>query len=132
MGLKSYMVLWTIIAMSCFVGCGGGSNGSGSANNGTEVNNGEATNATESDLPDFDAANFSNPTTIDNEWFPLKPGTRFIWDGTSVDEDPVSVNDLFCSICHSLKVNPETENMSPLGRPMKIVDGGKVVDKLFA
>lgn len=53
-------------------------------------------------------------------------------DGSAVDHDPVEVPDLFCSICHSLGVNPAKENMSPLGRPMKIVDGGKVVDKLFA
>ena len=53
-------------------------------------------------------------------------------DGTAVKDSPVKVNDLFCSICHSLKVDPRTENLSPLGRPMKIVDGGKVIDKLFA
>lgn len=53
-------------------------------------------------------------------------------DGTAVDHDPVSVPDLFCSICHSLGVDPAKENMSPLGRPMKIVDGGQVVDKLFS
>jgi hypothetical protein len=29
-------------------------------------------------------------------------------------------------------VNPAKENMSPIGRPMKIVDGGKPVDNLFA
>ena len=53
-------------------------------------------------------------------------------DGSAVDHSPVEVPDLFCSICRSLGVNPEKENMSPLGRPMKIVDGGKVVDQLFA
>ncbi|MDX1967671.1 MAG: DUF1501 domain-containing protein [Planctomycetaceae bacterium] len=53
-------------------------------------------------------------------------------DGTAVDKDPITVPDLFCSICRSLGVNPQTENMSPLGRPMKIVDGGEVVEKLFA
>ena len=52
-------------------------------------------------------------------------------DGTAVKDSPVKVNDLFCSICHSLEVDPRTENFSPLGRPMKIVDGGKVIDKLF-
>ncbi len=52
-------------------------------------------------------------------------------NGASVKENPVTVPDLFCSICHSLGVNPETENISPLGRPMKIVDGGTVVDQLF-
>lgn len=53
-------------------------------------------------------------------------------DGTAVADDPVTANDLFCSICKSLDVDPRKENMSPLGRPMKIVDGGTPVEKLFA
>lgn len=52
-------------------------------------------------------------------------------DGMAVDHDPVSVNDLFSSICKSLQVDPTTENMSPIGRPLKIVDGGTPVEKLF-
>jgi hypothetical protein len=30
-----------------------------------------------------------------------------------------------------MKINPRIENISPLGRPMKIVDGGNVVKALF-
>lgn len=52
-------------------------------------------------------------------------------DGTGVHDRPVTIPDLFCSICKSLKVNPRTESISPLGRPLKIVDGGKPVDELF-
>jgi hypothetical protein len=40
----------------------------------------------EQDFEPFDANNFSNSTNIDNRWFPLKPGTRLTWEGTSVDE----------------------------------------------
>ncbi len=53
-------------------------------------------------------------------------------DGNGLTKDPVNVPDLFCSICKSLDVNPAKENMSPIGRPMKIVDGGHPVDGLFA
>ncbi len=53
-------------------------------------------------------------------------------DGTAVKDQAVSVPDLFYSICHALKVNPEKENMSPLGRPMKIVDGGSLIPGLFS
>lgn len=35
----------------------------------------------------FDAGKFSNPTKIDNAWFPIVPGTRFVWEGSSVDEE---------------------------------------------
>lgn len=53
-------------------------------------------------------------------------------DGTSVEKDPVTVPDLFSSICKSLQIDPAKENISPQGRPLKIVDGGKPVEKLFA
>jgi uncharacterized protein (DUF1501 family) len=53
-------------------------------------------------------------------------------DGTEVKDNPVTVNDLLTSLCHALKIDPTKENMSPLGRPIKIVDGGKVVKQLFA
>jgi hypothetical protein len=36
---------------------------------------------------DFAAAKFDHPTAITNEWFPLKPGMRFTWDGTAIDEE---------------------------------------------
>jgi hypothetical protein len=52
-------------------------------------------------------------------------------DGTDVRDRPVAVNDLLRSLCHSLKIDPTRENMSPQGRPIKIVDGGKVVGELF-
>lgn len=29
----------------------------------------------------FDPNTFSNPTTIDNPWFPMKPGTQFVYEG---------------------------------------------------
>lgn len=53
-------------------------------------------------------------------------------DGSAVDHDAVTVHDLFASICQALDVDPAHENISPLGRPIKIVDGGKPVSKLFA
>ena len=52
-------------------------------------------------------------------------------DGSAIKDSPVTVADLFCSICKSMNVDPRHENISPLGRPMKIVDGGNVIPKLF-
>src|SRR5262249_31936351 len=52
-------------------------------------------------------------------------------DGTDVKSRPVTVPDLFCSFCHSLRINPRKENIGPLERPIKIVDGGSVVKELF-
>jgi hypothetical protein len=53
-------------------------------------------------------------------------------DGSEVKDRPVAVNDLLSSLCHALKIDPTKENMSSVGRPIKIVDGGKVVKELFA
>lgn len=39
------------------------------------------------EFEDFDPSNFDRPTHIDNQWFPLKPGTRFIYVGSTVEED---------------------------------------------
>ncbi len=52
-------------------------------------------------------------------------------DGTSVKERPVTVADLFCTFCHAMKINPRKENLSPEGRPLKLVDGGSPVKELF-
>ena len=38
-------------------------------------------------LEDFDAKNFDHSTVIDNEWFPIKPGMKYIWDGYAIDEE---------------------------------------------
>lgn len=53
-------------------------------------------------------------------------------DGASVANRAVSVNDLFCSIYKALGINARKENMSTLGRPIKLVDGGQPIKELFA
>ncbi len=52
--------------------------------------------------------------------------------GNSITNRPVSVPDLFCTICHSMGIDPRKENPTPIGRPIKIVDGGQHVRELFA
>lgn len=52
-------------------------------------------------------------------------------DGSAVKDRPVKVNDLFCSVCETLKVDPRTMNDSPLGRPLPIVEEGESVKELF-
>lgn len=39
----------------------------------------------------FDPGNFNRPTMIDNEWMPLKPGMRYIYEGTTIEDDGVAV-----------------------------------------
>ena len=51
--------------------------------------------------------------------------------GADIKDRPVPVNDLFQTFCKSLGMKAAKENMSPIGRPIKIVDGGKPVNELF-
>src|SRR3989337_2532705 len=37
----------------------------------------------EKQLEDFDPANFDDPTNIDNQWFPLKPGMQYTYEGVT-------------------------------------------------
>jgi hypothetical protein len=51
--------------------------------------------------------------------------------GTAVVQRPVTVPDLFCTFCKSLGIDPRRENQSNVGRPLKIVEGGQVVQEVF-
>ncbi|MEI7921770.1 MAG: DUF1501 domain-containing protein [Planctomycetota bacterium] len=53
-------------------------------------------------------------------------------DGSAVTDSPVSIQDLLRTFCKTLNINPAKENVSPQGRPLKIVDGGKIVTSLLA
>jgi Protein of unknown function (DUF1501) len=53
-------------------------------------------------------------------------------DGNGVKDRPVGVTDLMASFCKALQIDPKKENISPQGRPIKIVDGGQAVKELFA
>lgn len=43
-------------------------------------------------------------------------------DGTTVEDRPVTMPDLLASICTGLGIDPQTQNLSNVGRPIRIVD----------
>jgi uncharacterized protein (DUF1501 family) len=43
-------------------------------------------------------------------------------DGMKVAENPVSVPDILATICNATGIDPEKQNMSNIGRPIRIVD----------
>jgi hypothetical protein len=53
-------------------------------------------------------------------------------DGMQPKDRPVKVSHLHASICHALGIDFNKEVMTPLERPMKLVDKGKSVLELFA
>ena len=52
-------------------------------------------------------------------------------DGTEVADRPVSIPDLFQTFCRALDVDPESESISSLGRPIKVVEEGTSIEELF-
>lgn len=50
--------------------------------------------------------------------------------GEEVTDRPVTVNDLFRTIYTTLGIDADYENMSRIGRPIKLVDGGEVIREL--
>jgi hypothetical protein len=42
-------------------------------------------------LTALDTSRFAHPSDIDNKWMPMKPGTRWVYEGTSVEDDGKSV-----------------------------------------
>ncbi len=53
-------------------------------------------------------------------------------DGSTVETEPYTSQDVMASICKSLGISLETTFTSRNGRPMKIANSGKVVKELFA
>jgi uncharacterized protein (DUF1501 family) len=47
--------------------------------------------------------------------------------GTEVTDQPVTVPDLFRTVFTALNIDPDHENLSSIGRPIKLVEGGQVV-----
>ena len=54
-------------------------------------------------------------------------------DGQQVVDRPVTVPELYATICAAVGIDPRTENYSPEGRPITIVDeGGRPVPEIIA
>jgi hypothetical protein len=53
-------------------------------------------------------------------------------DGTEVESEPYSAEDLMSTVCKGLGISLETTYTSKNGRPMKIAGGGKLIQELLA
>jgi uncharacterized protein (DUF1501 family) len=52
-------------------------------------------------------------------------------DGTTVEERKVSVPDLLATACQALGIDPMTQNVSNVGRPIRLVDpAAKVIEEI--
>ncbi len=53
-------------------------------------------------------------------------------DGAHAKDNPVKVQDIHATVCHALGIDHNKEVMTPLRRPMKLVDNGTPIAGLFA
>ena len=53
-------------------------------------------------------------------------------DGTRVETEPYTSQDVMASVCQALGISLQTVFTSNNGRPMKIANGGKVIEELFS
>ena len=51
-------------------------------------------------------------------------------DGTTVEENKVDVPDVLATLCQSLGLDPDTQNISELGRPIRIAEGKPIKEIL--
>jgi uncharacterized protein (DUF1501 family) len=53
-------------------------------------------------------------------------------DGYLPKDRPVQVADIHATVCHALGIDGNKEVITPLQRPLKLIDGGKPVMELFS
>ena len=58
----------------------------------------------EKEFEDFDPNNFDDPTTIDNKWIHLKPGTQFIYEGESIENGEMFPHKIVITVTDLTKV----------------------------
>lgn len=51
-------------------------------------------------------------------------------DGTTVEDGQVDVQDILTTLCHAVGIDPETQNMSEVGRPIRIAEGNPIKEIL--
>ena len=51
-------------------------------------------------------------------------------DGTTVEDGQVNVGDLFATLCRALGADPDEQNISEMGRPIRIAEGQPIEDIL--
>jgi hypothetical protein len=65
----------------------------------------------------------------------IKPGMAYgatDATGSEVKDNPVQIGDLHATICAALGIDYTKENMTPQGRPIRVVDKGKPIEALLA
>lgn len=88
---RNWAVLLALGSFALFIGCAQAQEDSAPAEADEEATETETTEATEGNFEVLDPENFSDSTRIDNPWMPMKPGTRYVYEGTTIEDDGSAV-----------------------------------------
>jgi len=83
----------------------------------------------EPQFEDFDAGNFDRSTTIDNEWLPLRPGTQWVYEGTTTEDGETLTRRLEFTVTDLTK---EIEGVRTVVAWIVDISDGEVVEKEIA
>ena len=84
---KTAAIVTLIVANICLHGCTKAQDSKPENKTASTAENLAANAMAEKKFEDFDANNFTQPTQIGNQWMPMKPGTRYVYEGTTVEDD---------------------------------------------
>jgi hypothetical protein len=85
--------------------------------------------APEPEFPEFDAANFSDSAVIDNEWYPLEPGTKWVFEGTTTEGNEVIPHRLEFTVTDLTK---EIQGVRTVVAWIEDIADGELVEKEIA
>jgi hypothetical protein len=60
---------------------------------------------------DYDRRSFDDSTTIDNKWFPLKPGTRLVYEGSTIEDGRRTPHRVVSTVTDLIKVIDGVRNV---------------------
>jgi hypothetical protein len=75
-----------LVAIVCVLVLSAGACGGGDAGTGGNESGQTQAEPLVGSARDFDRARFEDSTNVDNEWFPLEPGTQFVYEGHATED----------------------------------------------
>jgi uncharacterized protein YbaA (DUF1428 family) len=77
----------------------------------------------------FDPNNFDNPTDIDNEWLPLQPGTQWVFEGSTTEDNVTNAHRIEFTVTDLVK---EIEGVNTIVAWVEDFSDGELVEAEIA
>ncbi len=87
----STSLLWALLVACTCLGPFGGCTKAQESTTSTKAETRSDRQPSEKKSEEFNPKNFSDSSRIDNQWMPMKPGTRLVYEGTTFEDDGTQV-----------------------------------------